>query len=414
MTTDDIDKELESLCDHIIQGANNNIPKKTYKLIPVLTQSTKTKNLLQIYNNRYNIYKHNLSPQRIQILNNIKQHINSSAAEDTCSYSSMKMDQLEEFKAARDPKNFFRTIQNLKGKNNYNLGTYLIHNNTQIYDHKEQADLLAQTWENIMHPNKPRNSNEITENVQKVKDWNSANQNLINPLQKVNLNNLSNKNQLTKQITLTETAHFLNKIKSQATGPMPISKTILKHTPLKTGLHITRLYNAILSTGYFPKILKQAEIFLIIKPDKDPTLNLYTNDTPTLINEKITILLYADDITILTYHKDRWALRRDITNELKNIDNFHSKWLINTNKNKSIVFLYNQTIGQAAGQPVIRVNGDMIPYKDHTKILGTIFDNKMKFNKHLDHRIKIAKATKAKLTRFRTLNSNYNYIYLIL
>ena len=53
---------------------------------------------------------------------------------------------------------------------------------------------------------------------------------------------------------------------------MPISKTILKHTPLKTGLHITRLYNAILSTGYFPKILKQAEIFLIIKPDKDPTL----------------------------------------------------------------------------------------------------------------------------------------------
>ena len=96
----------------------------------------------------------------------------------------------------------------MKGKNNYNLGTYLIHNNTQIYDHKEQADLLAQTWENIMHPNKPRNSNEITENVQKVKDWNSANQNLINPLQKVNLNNLSNKNQLTKQITLTETDTF--------------------------------------------------------------------------------------------------------------------------------------------------------------------------------------------------------------
>ena len=66
---------------------------------------------------------------------------------------------------------------------------------------------------------------------------------------------------LTKKITLTETAYFLNKIKSQATGPMPISKSILKHTPLKTGLHITRLYNAILSTGHFPQILKQAEIF---------------------------------------------------------------------------------------------------------------------------------------------------------
>ena len=53
---------------------------------------------------------------------------------------------------------------------------------------------------------------------------------------------------------------------------MPISKTILKHTPLKTGLHITRLYNAILATGYFPQILKQAEIFPMHKPDKESTL----------------------------------------------------------------------------------------------------------------------------------------------
>ena len=53
---------------------------------------------------------------------------------------------------------------------------------------------------------------------------------------------------------------------------MPISKTILKHSPLKTGLHITKLFNAILSTGHFPQILKQAEVFLIHKPDKDPTL----------------------------------------------------------------------------------------------------------------------------------------------
>ena len=115
--------------------------------------------------------------------------------------------------------------------------------------------------EQIMNPNKPKNTDEVTANIEKVKKWNSDNHNLINPLQKVNLNNLSNNNILTKKITLTETAYFLNKIKSQARGPMPISKSILKHTPLKTGLHITRLYNAILSTGHFPQILKQAEIF---------------------------------------------------------------------------------------------------------------------------------------------------------
>ena len=67
-----------------------------------------------------------------------------------------------------------------------------------------------------------------------------------------------------------------------------------------------------------------------------PTLfNLYTNDTPTPLNDKTISMMYADDITILTFHKDKWALRRDITDELTNIDNFHAKWLIQTNKNKS-------------------------------------------------------------------------------
>ena len=121
-------------------------------------------------------------------------------------------------------------------------------------------------------PNKSKNTEEVTANVEKVKNWNTSNQNHINPYPNVNFNNLSNKNPLTKKITLMETALFLNKIKSQATSPMPISKTILKHTPLKTGLHISGLFNATLSTGYFPQILKQADIFLIHKPGKEPTL----------------------------------------------------------------------------------------------------------------------------------------------
>ena len=258
-------------CKHIIQDAENNIPKKTYKLIPALTQSTKTKNLLQIYKNRHNIYKQNLTPERAIILKNIKNHINSSVAENTCSFWSKKMDQLE-LKAARDPKNFFKIIQNLKGKKNFNMGTHLTHKNKQIHDSKKQADILVQTWENIMKHNKPKNTTEVTANFEKVKNWNSSNQVHINPYTNVNLNILSNNNPLTKKITLLETSHFLNKIKSNATGPMPISKTILKHTPFKTGLHITKLYNTILSTGHFPQILKQAEIFLIPKPDKDPTL----------------------------------------------------------------------------------------------------------------------------------------------
>ena len=44
------------------------------------------------------------------------------------------MEELEEFKLARDPKNFFKNIKNLMGKNNFNLGTNLKHNDIEIHD----------------------------------------------------------------------------------------------------------------------------------------------------------------------------------------------------------------------------------------------------------------------------------------
>ena len=157
------------------------------------------------------------------------------------------------------------------GKNNFNLGTHFIHNNTEIYDEKQQADLLANTWEKIMRTNNPKNTDEVNQNVELVNTWNILNAENIRPHTTVNLNKLNKHHILTKPITLSESAIFLNKIKSKATGPSPISTEILKHTPLKTGLHITRLFNATLASGYFPTQFKQAQIFFIQKPDTDPT-----------------------------------------------------------------------------------------------------------------------------------------------
>ena len=501
MTTSDIDEHWNTLCNHITAGANLHIPTTRYKLIPALTMSTKTKNLLKIYNDRYTLYKYNMTNDKIQILANIKRHINSSKSEDLCSFWSRKMDELEELKLARDPRNFFRNIKNLMGKGNYNLGTHLKHNNTEIHDEKQQADLLAETWERIMTANTPKNSEEVLHNVGLVNNWNTQNTEHISPYTTINLNNLNKNHSLTKPITVTESALTLNRIKSKATGPSTISTEILKHTPLKTGLHITRLFNASLATGYFPKQFKQAQIYFILKPDKDPTcpssyrpisllmvlskilekiiayrlrkfledssqmninqygfrtkkstediifqtlfyldtyikLNkktatasldvqkafdtvwhkgliykiynhynlplitkkllshfiiernytvthrnsqsykffsnagvpqgsaisptlfaMYTNDTPNPLNDKGQILLYADDITIITHHKDKWALRRELNNEITNIENYQSKWLIQSNKSKSNIVLYKQHIQHAHGQPAIRING---------------------------------------------------------
>ena len=144
-----------------------------------------------------------------------------------------------------------------------------------------------------------------------------------------------------------------------------------------------------------------------------PTLfALYVNDTPTPLNDKAQTFIFADDITLLTHHKDRWALRREITTELTQLENYHSLWLINTNKSKSNIILYNQHMNQVNGQPAIRINGEMIPYTSQAKILGTTFDNKLLFKNHIDERLKTAKFTSSRLTRFLTLNTKLQlYLY---
>ena len=108
---------------------------------------------------------------------------------------------------------------------------------------------------------------------------------------------------------------------------------------------------------------------------------MFTNDTLNPLNEKAQILLYADYITIITHHKDRWALRRELTSEITNIENYQAKWLIQTNKNKSNIVSYKQHIRKMQGQPAIRINGEIIPCTNSTRILGVTFDNDLKFKK---------------------------------
>ena len=548
-TTNDIDTMWETLINHIIQGANNHIPKKSYKIIPSLINSTRTKNLQKIFAERHNLYKENLTPDRIQILNNIKEHINSSKRKDMCDYWSKKIDELQELHKLNDSKNLYKNIKNLMGKTQYNMGTFLIHNQQEIHDEQEQANIFSDTWANIMTPNTPRNTIEIQEHIHTINNWNIQNRELINPHNRINLNNLNKTNKLTKPITVAEAALFLKKIKSKATGPSNISKTMLEHTPLTTGIHITRLYNATLATGYFPQALKNAHMFLIPKPGKNttdpssyrpialldllakifekiisfrlrqhledthqfnpnqygfrpnksteqiiftslyfldtynrkrrftasasldvakafdkvwhegltyklhnyynlplttkklltnfiinrkynilhknsistqftsqsgvpqgsalsPTLYImYTNDIPTPANPNIITLQYADDITVLAHSNTRQNLRTHIQRELINIDNYQAKWLIKTNKQKSNVVFYHHHPLRMRGLATININGETIPYRQQTKILGVTLDQKLTMKQHIQERVTLAKYTLSKLNRFRILDT---------
>ena len=105
---------------------------------------------------------------------------------------------------------------------------------------------------------------------------------------------------------------------------------------------------------------------------------MYINDNPQPIRANNgTTLQYADDLTILIQHIYKPRLRQLIQEELTNIDNYQAKWLINTNKAKSAITLFHQNANTINEQPLIRVNGEFIPYKNTTKILGVELDTKL-------------------------------------
>ena len=105
--------------NHIIEGANKYIPKTNFKIIPAFLPSTKTRNLQNIYNQRHNLHKHNITENIKNILNNIQRHIQASMQADLQQFWSNKLKKLDEYTFLKDSKKLFRTAKNLMGTPNY-------------------------------------------------------------------------------------------------------------------------------------------------------------------------------------------------------------------------------------------------------------------------------------------------------
>ena len=133
-----------------------------------------------------------------------------------------------------DPKNLFKHVRNIMGTRNYNQGNYLIYNNTKIYDPQLQTNIFAKTWES-----EPRNDLEIQEHITYINNWFENNIMDIIPHTKTDLNRLNKATPALAPIRLINTINFMNKIKSQGTGPSGITSNIIKHAPRKTALHVT-------------------------------------------------------------------------------------------------------------------------------------------------------------------------------
>ena len=133
-----------------------------------------------------------------------------------------------------------------------------------------------------------------------------------------------------------------------------------------------RKYNII--NGHITSRQFHSEAGVLQGSSLSPTLYiLYTNDTPNPLDDRTIFMQYADDITILTQRTSIQFLRSAIQDELTQLDNYQSKWLIKTNKQKSNVVIYHTNIRTIHGLALININGETIQYTQNTNILGVNF-----------------------------------------
>ena len=272
MTVGELENNTNNFIEKLSKAMENNIPDKTNILIPSFQPSNKTKKLITIYNQRHHKYKDNMTNQKSLTLIKIKQHIDTSISADYDEYWQNKTKALDDLKL-KNPKQFFQKINNFKGKGPNDQGKYLRHNNTNITDDNDIANTFAQVWESIFKPNNSNPQNRYAnQKINEVNNWVEENNNIIKHHEVVNLNLLSKQHNLTHPISNIAVKQKINKIKSPACGISGHCGQVLKELPLKSITHITRIFNGMLATGYFPACLKKGKTYLLPKPGKDDTI----------------------------------------------------------------------------------------------------------------------------------------------
>lgn len=158
---------------------------------------------------------------------------------------------------------FWPTVKTLLKPTQHHISP-LIHNNTQITDPKQKANIFQQHFEDIFTSTNSTDFNETFR--QKISTQ------LPNLTHLTSTQDYQDAHTLTKPITYAELKHSFKKLnKNRAPGPDSISYEHITEAPHSATIILLNIYNAIIQTAYIPPQLKQATITVIPKPNKDLT-----------------------------------------------------------------------------------------------------------------------------------------------
>lgn len=250
----DVEEYASFITNCLTKATNATIPMNTHR-IATFTVSEATKRLIQLKHQMYRRWKKTVEQEDKQRYYNYKLLLTNSLRNDRRSYFKQLMSSLCQKQMYSDAVWLtVRKFHNKRIKQTYS--GVMQYKNTMATTNVEKADLFAEYFEKEVYFEaedvEPYHSY-ITHKTSIVK------QNMHNQIGQATWN----------EITPAEVKTHIKQLRNSSTGQDNVHNRCLKNYTELLVKHLTRLFNQILVQGHIPKTWKQANIILLLKPNKD-------------------------------------------------------------------------------------------------------------------------------------------------
>jgi hypothetical protein len=149
-----------------------------------------------------------------------------------------------------------------------------------------------------------------------------------------------------KEITTNEVKMHIKQLRNSSTGPDNVHNRCLKNYTASLVKHLTNLFNQILLQGYIPKMWKQANIILLLEPNKDKQ-NPSSYRPISLLSclgkllEKIIksrLMLEIERRQILPQHQAGFRSKKSTINNIVRLERYAREQLIRSRHSAVIFF----------------------------------------------------------------------------
>lgn len=262
-----IDEQMQKWFTAVQNAMKNNIPLTTHRTLPHPKVTNEIKLIQTVYKNIQNSAKNTGWTTQLRTTAKILQN---NLTELLKQQRNIMWEELlnNTEKQYNDPAKFWKQIKRLMGTDSGNISYILDPHGNKLTSAEAQANEFCRHLQNTFAISREDNANFCQDTQHEVENF-LQNTNSHKPFATIDYSRLIDNNPLLKPITRNDVIRQIRSFKNKkAPGNSKINKTILLKLPPNMLDTLKDMFNAALSTGYFPTKFTVALIKMILKQGK--------------------------------------------------------------------------------------------------------------------------------------------------